>query len=129
MRAVVVPWLIGSIACVALTVMLWFSLPLLLTPAFGTSWLGWFPAIVALPPLFVGGYTAARFTRSRYRLSYAVVGAVVGVTASLIIFSVFGSGFVGSAVWLVGPVVAAAVVSALGALWAARRSRPAASAL
>jgi hypothetical protein len=101
---------------------MWFVMPMLLTPLFGQEgWQGWFPAMVILPPLFIGGYVAACYAKSRYRASYAMLGALVGLAASLAVFSILTSNVSPNFRWLYGVVmVAGAVVSALGAVCAAR---------
>ena len=97
-------------------------MPLLLTPVFGQEWpQGWFPAMVILPPLFVGGYVAACYAKSRYKASYAVLGALVGLAASLAVFSILTTTVSPNFRWLYGVVmIAGAAVSALGAICAAR---------
>lgn len=121
MRALVVPWLIGCSVALAVAAAVWFVLPLLLTPLLGEEgWQVWFPAIVVLLPLFVGGYVAACYAKARYRASYAALGALVGIAASLAVFSILTSSVSPEFRWLYGVVmVAGAVVSALGAICAA----------
>lgn len=127
MRAVFATWLVGNVTCFALTALLWVVVPRLLTPIIGTNWIGLYPALVILPPLVVGGYVAARLTKSRFRSRYVVLGAAVGLTASATMLAILTVSMKGNPVWLLVPIFAGAALSGLGALLGGRVSRADAS--
>lgn len=120
MRAIFVAWLIGNLACFASTAALWVMVPLLLTPLIGATWIVLYPTLAIVPPLLIGGYAAARLVKSLYRSRYVALGATVGFTASAAMLAILLRSSTGNPAWLLVPLFAGAILSALGALLGGR---------
>jgi len=87
MEAITKPLFAGIFASIILLMALWITIPFLLS-IFGKHWLVLLPFITYVPPFVIGGYFAAKYTKSNYLSRYLIIGGVVGLVDSLIIFSI-----------------------------------------
>ncbi|WP_199930356.1 hypothetical protein [Sedimenticola thiotaurini] len=77
MGALLKPFVFGSVVGILAVLGLWLAIPLL-SSTFGESWFPWYPALVTILPLLLGGYVAARSMRSIYLSRYLIMVALVG---------------------------------------------------
>jgi hypothetical protein len=78
MDAFIKPLVYGiTTACIAI-MGLWLAIPLFLS-ALSENWVAWYPFLIVVPPLVLGGYVSARKMRSKYVHRYLVMGGAVGI--------------------------------------------------
>ena len=87
MEAITKPILAGIFASLILMMALWVTIPLLIS-TIGKDWLLLLPFLTYVPPFVIGGYFAAKHTKSNYLSRYLIIGGVVGVIDSGIMFSI-----------------------------------------
>lgn len=113
------PFVMGLLIAGTALLGLWLAIPIL-GSLFGDSWFSWYPVLVLLPSLVLGGYTSACYMRTKYLSRYLIMGGVVGVVAMAIIHfltHVEGKG------WFSALLIAAGgSISVFGAYLGARRN-------
>jgi hypothetical protein len=84
MEAFLKPFYMGVIMAVIVLLGLWLAIPVM-GPVFGDVLISWYPFLMIIPTLIIGGYTSARYMRSKYLSRYFIMGGAVGVTVMIII--------------------------------------------
>jgi hypothetical protein len=87
MGALIKPFAYGVTIAVISVIGLWHAIPLLLVLFIDKVGL-WYPALIVILPLVIGGFVSARHMRSRYISRYLIMGGLVGITVMLFIFFV-----------------------------------------
>ena len=111
-------FLAGLSAIIGSALVLWFLVPFVLFAVTNgpDSWLGWFPFLIFIPALLIGGYTAARLVPVRRVILGFVVGLVATVLAELLARGT------GQALYLSIAVLLGGVLSAIGARLAGKHA-------
>lgn len=78
------PFAMGVLMAVIVLLGLWLAIPIM-GPIFGEAWVSWYPFLMLIPTLIIGGYTSARYMRSKYLSRYFIMGGAVGITVMIII--------------------------------------------
>jgi hypothetical protein len=83
MGAILKPFVFGVIAACITVMGLWLSIPLLFS-AFTDSWVAWYPFLIIVPPLLIGGFVAASKMQSKYLSRYLLMGGAVGLVVMVL---------------------------------------------
>ena len=119
MGALFKPFAYGLIIAVLSALGLWLVVPLVVAIFVDKPGL-WFPALIIIPPLLLGGFVSARQMRTRYLTRYLFMGWLVGIAVMLFVFLV---GTISGDIWLfIFIIIAGGAVSMFGSYLGARGS-------
>ncbi|MEW8053227.1 MAG: hypothetical protein AB2809_22970 [Candidatus Thiodiazotropha sp.] len=122
MRALFKPYLIGTAMGIIAILGLWLSIPMLFS-IFGDAWTSWYPILVVIAPLILGGFVSARQMRSQYLTRYFFMGGFVGISIMLFLQLVMKSeGSIWPNIFLV---LAGGAISVFGAYLGVLKNRKA----
>ena len=83
MDAFLKPFAFGVLSALMAVMGLWLAAPLLLS-SFTENWVSFYPFIIVVPPLMLGGYVSAQIMKSNFLSRYLIMGAFVGAVVMLI---------------------------------------------
>jgi len=119
MGALLKPFVYGLIIAILAVLGLWLAVPLVVAIFDDKPGL-WFPALIIIPPLVLGGFVTARQMRSRYLTRYLFMGWLVGISVMSFVFLV---GKVSGDIWFfIFIIIAGGAISMLGSYLGARSS-------